>query len=144
MEDTEQVEESEYHAQISVIGAFYRVKMNLKAAIKIKKETEKEAVETEEYLELKSRVKELNDELKQMKEDALDDLESDELYIDIRKIVIEAEEEFAHQRETVATALEALPVEPIQMVLDLGIEGESMVSILSQKHLFIGGEDQKI
>jgi hypothetical protein len=144
MENTEEIQESKQYACASKIFAFYNAKMDLKAAEKASREQEKEAIETEEYLELKAQIKELNSQLKEMKEEALDGLADDENHVALRKKVLELEEELSHQRELVATSLDELPSEPVQLCLNFGDDGESMVTITSKKHLFIGGEDQKI
>jgi hypothetical protein len=146
MAETEQVEKSQQaeHNIAGALNSYLSKKLDLKETGKTIKEMEKGAVETPDYVTLKSKVTELKKELKEMEEEKLEELKKEnEDYGKLRILRLKTDEEVAHSREKLEGKLEELPPEPVQLILDLpDVEGETSVCINSKKRLYINGKEE--
>lgn len=128
----------------SLIVAYAKAQNKHKNFKKEVKACEKDALrQSEEYKNLEKQIKELNKAKREIKENVIQDLKSDNHYSDARKKAIEAEENAAHYREALAVHLEKLPKVPIQLTLSFDSE-VATVDIASRPTLYINGKEHKI
>jgi CRISPR/Cas system CSM-associated protein Csm4 (group 5 of RAMP superfamily) len=109
----------------------------------IKKDIKKEEkIDDEQYLEMKSGLRDMRLQVKDFEGDYLEDLKKSDFYNQLREMQLKAEEELAHAREKLFDQLEKLPLKPFEMDMN---EEEGMVKIqaLPELRIFVNGKEVK-
>jgi len=117
-----------------------KLKMELRALKKDVKQEEK--MDTEDYLEIKSSLKDLKGQVKDMEDQWKEDLKKEEGYQKLRDMVIEKEEEVARANQDLFKHIATLPPKPFRMkVEDEG--GPLLVDIQPEMRLYLNGKEEK-
>lgn len=117
-----------------------KIKENLKGVKKDIKVEEK--LTSERYLELKAALKEMKAQVKEMEEEHLADLASDEHYGKLRELRLKNEEDLAHANQDLFKALEELPKKYFEMQIETE-NGPVKVQGQPEMKIFLNGKEEK-
>lgn len=121
---------------------YYKKKNDLKVLKATIKQEEKDEMGTNEFLDLRASIKGLRADLKDMEDEAMEELRADEGYNALRQKVLEYTESTALAREALFAKIQALPPEPKQLTFDF--EGSPQTANLRNKReLYINGKLDK-
>ncbi len=142
MTETEIVEEAQ-QTVVTCLQDYYKLKVDLKEVKAARKEHATKALESDDYIQKRSAVKEMQKDMKETKEEVEEELKKDERYGELRKLELEANEKAAHARLALVLELKKLPPEPTQLSFEF--EGEKhKADIEDEKVLYIDGKLDKL
>ena len=118
-----------------------KLKEKLKSVKKDIKHEEK--IEDENYIELKSSYKDLRQQIKDMEDDALNDLHRDESYKKLIEMKIKLEEQIAHEKEDLVKHLAQMPQKAFQMSVQTE-DGPLNVQIQPAMKIYLNGKEEKV
>ena len=117
-----------------------KLKEQLKAVKKDIKVEEK--VSREDYLDLKKSYKELRAQIKDIEEEHIDSIKSDDHYNSLREERLEVEEKIAQETEKLYSLVEQLPAKPFEKKLETE-EGYTVVQIMPEMRLYLNGREHR-
>lgn len=116
------------------------LKDKLKDIKKDMKHSEKN--EDEAYVELKKASKEMKAQVKDMEDEWMSELQTDDHYNKLREIRLKAEEDIAHARQDLFECLTKMPQKPFQMNLETE-SGLIRVQIQPEMKIYLNGKEEK-
>jgi hypothetical protein len=103
---------------------------------------EEEKIENQDYLELKRTYKDLRSQLKDMEDDHIEQLKSDDTYHSMREERIELEEKLANEGEKLYEFIEKLPKKPFEKKMETE-EGFTVVQVMPEMRLYLNGREHR-
>ena len=128
-----------------------KIALLLKDISKIKEELKgvkkdikfEEKLTNEQYLELKVALKEMKAQVKDLENEHLSDLSTDEHYGKLREMRLKGEEDLAHANQNLFKVLEELPKKYFEMQIETD-NGPVKVQGQPEMRIFLNGKEEKI
>lgn len=102
-----------------------------------------EKIDSPEYHDLEKAFKDLRQQVKDFKEQWMNELKSDESYNKLREIRLNKEEEIAESMNKLFVLIAKLPQKPVDMNMD-GDNGPIRVQIMPEMRLYLNGREERI
>lgn len=102
-----------------------------------------EKIDSPEYHDLEKAFKDLRQQVKDFKEQWMNELKADESYNKLREIRLTKEEEIAESMNKLFVLIAKLPQKPVDMNMD-GDNGPIRVQIMPEMRLYLNGREEKI
>ncbi len=102
-----------------------------------------EKIDSPEYHDLEKAFKDLRQQVKDFKEQWMNELKSDESYNKLREIRLTKEEDIAEAMNKLFVLIAKLPQKPVDMNMD-GDNGPIRVQIMPEMRLYLNGREEKI
>lgn len=129
------------HDKISIIlKDLSKLKEKLKDAKKDMRKMEK--VDRDDYRDLERTIKDLKMQLKDIKEEWEENLQSDDLYNDFREIKMDSEEKIAQLNADLFAALEKAPQKAFTLQVETE-EGPIRVEVQPEMKIYLNGKEEK-
>lgn len=129
------------HDKISIIlKDLSKLKEKLKDAKKDMRKMEK--VDRDDYRDLERTIKDLKMQLKDIKEEWEENLQSDDLYNDFRGIKMDSEEKIAQLNADLFAALEKAPQKAFTLQVETE-EGPIRVEVQPEMKIYLNGKEEK-
>ena len=103
---------------------------------------EDEKLVADDYVQLKIQTKEMKGQMKDMENEHLEELKSDETYDKLREMRLKAEEDLAHSSEDLFMALSKLPQKSFEMSLETEV-GTLRVQVQPEMRVYVNGKEEK-
>ncbi|MFH1533840.1 MAG: hypothetical protein ABID64_02820 [Nitrospirota bacterium] len=101
-----------------------------------------EKIEDEQYIELKRGLKDMRLQVKDMEDEALEDLKESEFYNELREIRLKAEEDLANGRKKLFDLLQTVPMKPFEIDVKEE-EGLMKIQAAPSMRIFVNGKEIK-
>jgi len=102
-----------------------------------------EKIDSPEYHDLEKAFKDLRQQVKDFKEQWMNELKADESYNKLREIRLNKEEEIAESMNKLFVLIAKLPQKPVDMNMD-GDNGPIRVQIMPEMRLYLNGREERI
>ncbi len=117
-----------------------KLREQLKAVKKDIKQEEK--LERQDYLELKRTYKDMRKQLKDIEDEHLESIKSDDHYNSLREERLETEEKLALETEKLYELMDKLPKKPFEKKMETE-QGFTVVQIMPEMRLYLNGREHK-
>jgi len=102
-----------------------------------------EKIDSPEYHDLEKAFKDLRQQVKDFKEQWMNELKADESYNKLREIRLAKEEDIAEAMNKLFVLIGKLPQKPVDMNVD-GDNGPIRVQIMPEMRLYLNGREERI